>query len=506
MLQSASEFSNTTTFFVSCNLRNLVDKDGHPIPPGPLFRYPYLGQYCELDFDRWARRFGSLVSVWMGDQLCVIISDPRAAQDLLVENGAIFSSRKNYFIKNELILHNRAMTASPYSQLRRQHRRIAMRYLSEKAVPNYVDFFRSEAISFLRSLHRESASCTQPVNPALSAVRFTLNNMLRISFGKRTSSIDDPLLHTIQKLVMEFDDITGPVSNAVDFIKPLQYLPTQTRTRGLNLNSDMNRVYGDLIGEMQRRLDSKEDVPDCLVKMLLETKDEEGLSSEDILMLAIAFAFGGVHSIAGIIQWFLAFMATHPGVSAAAQAEIDRVVGRERLPNNDDEKHSPYVRAIIKERIHSPFWVPTPHYSTADFVYNGMYIPKDTVMILNCWTIHHNEDRYPDAFTFNPDRYLGDDLGSSMSSKLRDPMKRDHWAFGAGRRICPGFAIAERELWISISSLLWAYNFEVVPEEPICLDEYEGSSGRTPLPFRMKLTLRHDAAEKLLEDDNSMAI
>ncbi|KAJ6525470.1 cytochrome P450 [Mycena vulgaris] len=528
MLQSASEFSNTTTFFPLCHSakafialfvlvlclhrflirRNLVDKDGHPIPPGPLFRYPYLGQYCELDFDRWARRFGSLVSVWMGDQLCVIISDPRAAQDLLVENGAIFSSRKNYFIKNEIILHNRAMTASPYSQLWRHHRKLAMRYLAEKSVPNYVDFFASEAISLLRSLHRESASCTQPVNPALSAVRFTLNNMLRISFGKRTSSIDDPLLHTIQKLVMEFDEIAGPVSNAVDFIRPLQYLPTRKRTRGLNLNSDMNRVYGDMIGEIQRRLDSKEDVPDCLVKMLLETKDEEGLSSEDIFMLAIAFAFGGVHSIAGIIQWFLAFMATHPAVAAAAQAEIDRVVGRERLPNDDDEKHLPYVRAIIKEvqRIHSPFWVPTPHYSTADFVYNGMYIPKDTVMILNCWTIHHNEDRYPDAFTFNPDRYLGDDLSSIMSSKLRDPMKRDHWAFGAGRRICPGFAIAERELWISISSLLWAYNFEVVPEEPICLDEYEGTSGRTPLPFRMKLTPRHDAAEKLLEEDNIMAI
>ncbi|KAJ7892450.1 cytochrome P450 [Mycena leptocephala] len=356
----------------------------------------------------------------MGDQLCIIISDPRAAQDLLVESGAIFSSRKKYYMKNELILHNRVMTASPYSQCWRHHRKIAMRYLSEKAVPSYVDFFASEAVSLLRSLHRESSSCTQPVNPVLSAVRFTLNNMLRISFGKGTSSIDDPLLHTIQKLVMEFDDITGPVSNAVDFIKPLQYLPTHTRTRGVNLNSDMNHDYGDMIGQMQRRLDLKEDVSDCLVKMLLETKEEEGLSSEDILMLAVAFAFGEVHSIAGIVQWFLAFMATHPAVAAAAQAEIDRVVGQERLPNNDDENNLPYVRVIIKEvqRIHLPFWVPTPHYSTADFVYNGMYIPKDAVVILNCWMIHHNEDRYPDAFTFSPDRYLGDDLSSIMSSTV----------------------------------------------------------------------------------------
>ncbi|KAJ6589401.1 cytochrome P450 [Mycena capillaripes] len=477
--------------------KNIIDKDGNALPPGPFFRYPYLGQHCELTFDRWAKRFGPLFSVWIGDQLFVVISHPHVAQDLLVENGAIFSSRKNYFLKNELVLHNRAITASPYSQMWRKHRKIAMRYLSEKAVHNYIDAFESEVVSLLRSLHHESKGGSQPVSPVLSAVRFSLNNKLKICFGSRTYSLDDPLLHTIQN-----------ISNAVDFIKPLKYLPTRTRSRGVKLNAEMNRVYGEMIQSLQCRLDRAEDVPDCFVRMLLETRHEESLSSEDILMLAVAFAFGGVHSIAGIIQWFLAFMVTHPGVAATAHAEMDRVLGRERMPNNDDEKDLPYVRAIIKEvqRIHSPFWVPTPHFSTADFVYNGMYIPKDTVIILNCWTIHHNEERYPDAYTFNPDRYLGDDLSSSASAKLRDPMKRDHWTFGAGRRICPGFAVAERELWLAISGLLWAFNFKDVPEEPICLDEHERSSGRTPLPFRMLLTPRHEAAKQLLMSGEKTSI
>jgi hypothetical protein len=49
------------------------------------------------------------------------------------------------------------------------------------------------------------------------------------------------------------------------------------------------------------------------------------------------------------------------------------------------------------ERAHSPFWLATPHFSTEDFVYNGMYIPKNTALILNCYEIHHNEDKYPDS-------------------------------------------------------------------------------------------------------------
>ncbi|KAJ7118892.1 cytochrome P450 [Mycena epipterygia] len=201
-------------------------------------------------------------------------------------------------------------------------------------------------------------------------------------------------------------------------------------------------------------------------------------------------------------------MATHPSIAAAAHEEMNRVVGRARLPTIADEKNMPYVRAIIREvqRGHAPFWVPTPHYSTADFVCNGMYIPKDTVIVLSRWTIHHNEERYPDPFTFNPDRYLGNDLSCSASSKLRDPMKRDHWTFGAGRRICPGLALAERELWLAISGLLWTYSFHSVPEEPISLEEYEGASGRTPLPFRMKLSPRHELAKHILEADNKMAM
>lgn len=50
----------------------------------------------------------------MGNQLVVVISDPVVARDLLVVNGAIFSTRKTYFMKNQVILRGRAITASEY--------------------------------------------------------------------------------------------------------------------------------------------------------------------------------------------------------------------------------------------------------------------------------------------------------------------------------------------------------------------------------------------------------
>ena len=37
---------------------------------------------------------------------------------------------------------------------------------------------------------------------------------------------------------------------------------------------------------------------------------------------------------------------------------------------------------------------------------------------------------------------------------------RDHYGYGAGRRICPGMHLAERNMFLSIAKLLWAFRFE----------------------------------------------
>ena len=42
-------------------------------------------------------------------------------------------------------------------------------------------------------------------------------------------------------------------------------------------------------------------------------------------------------------------MVLYPDVMKRAQAEIDSVVGRDRMPTFADEPHLPYVRAMVKE-------------------------------------------------------------------------------------------------------------------------------------------------------------
>ncbi|KAI0088423.1 cytochrome P450 [Irpex rosettiformis] len=487
--------------------KNVADKDGNTIPPGPLMRLPYLPDYPERTLHGWAQKYGPLYSFYLGNQLYVVVSDANIARELLVNNGAIFSSRKQYFVKNQTILKGRAITASPYGETWRNHRKIAAQLLTPKAVAGYNDTLDYECRIMLRSLYKESQNGTAPISPAHYTGRYTLNNMLTLSFAMRTDSTSDPLIERILSMAMEFNDLTGPLSNLVDFVEPLQWIPTKTHARAAKLHSNFLEVYGGMVLSVKKRMEAGENVPHCLAKVLIEGQQQEKLDWEDVCMLSAAFALGGVHSTSGIIQWFLALIGKHPDIQARAHHELDLVVGRERWPDAEDEKSLPYVRAIIKEvlRVHAPFWNATPHSSTEDFVYNGMYIPKGAALILNCFTLHHNEQRYEDPHTFNPDRYLGDDLSSSESAHQANPMDRDHWSFGAGRRICPGINVAERILFLAISRLLWAFTIHELPTEPISLEEYEGTSGRTPKPFRVHLVPRHDRVDAAMEAEQEIS-
>lgn len=113
------------------------DGKGNRIPPGP-FGLPLLGQSClyssthirlrihpgsfpflthypEVTLDYWYKKFGKMYSFRLGNQLVMAISDPRIVKDLMVTNGAIFSSRKDMFVKAQTIFLRRAITGTGYN-------------------------------------------------------------------------------------------------------------------------------------------------------------------------------------------------------------------------------------------------------------------------------------------------------------------------------------------------------------------------------------------------------
>lgn len=68
----------------------------------------------------------------------------------------------------------------------------------------------------------------------------------------------------------------------------------------------------------------------------------------------------------------------HPDVQARGQAEMDKVIGRDRLPDFADREQLPYISAICREVMRWRLIAPLAgsHATSSDDVYNGYFIPK----------------------------------------------------------------------------------------------------------------------------------
>lgn len=87
-----------------------------------------------------------------------------------------------------------------------------------------------------------------------------------------------------------------------------------------------------------------------------------------------------------LLSFFMA-MAMHPEVQRKAQAELDAVVGPDRLPEHGDREALPYINAIAKEALRWQNVVPlgVVHRCMEANEYNGYLIPEGTLIIPNAW-------------------------------------------------------------------------------------------------------------------------
>jgi cytochrome P450 len=80
-------------------------------------------------------------------------------------------------------------------------------------------------------------------------------------------------------------------------------------------------------------------------------------------------------------------MAIHPEVQSRAQAEIDAVVGNDRLPTMADKAALPYLHQVLLEvlRWGPPAPLALDHSNSKPMFYQGWFIPKGSTIVPNVW-------------------------------------------------------------------------------------------------------------------------
>jgi len=200
--------------------------------------------------------------------------------------------------------------------------------------------------------------------------------------------------------------------------------------------------------------------------------------------------------VSAIYSFFLA-LTMHPEVVRKAQAEIDAVVGKDRLPTFMDRPHLPYINALTMEVFRWNSVVPTsvPHRVMQDDIHEGYLIPKGSLVIPNIWKFAHDPRTYAKPFEFNPERFIA----TKDHTPERDPREL---CFGFGRRICPGIHLADASVFISCAMSLAVFDITKVVENGVTIEPvHENTTGTIshPKPFKCSIKPRSEKAISLIE-------
>lgn len=175
------------------------------------------------------------------------------------------------------------------------------------------------------------------------------------------------------------------------------------------------------------------------------------------------------------------------------QREVDKVVDRSRLPTIEDQTQLPYVMAFIYEVMRYTSFVPLtiPHSTTADTSLMGYFIPKNSVVFVNQWSINHDPAIWTQPETFDPDRFLDEDgaLNKDLTSSVL--------IFSLGKRRCIGEDLSKMQLFLFTSLIAHQCHITADPTKKPTMD-YDYGLTLKPYPYYISVALRDNMA--LLEE------
>ncbi|KAI0313704.1 cytochrome P450, partial [Amylostereum chailletii] len=395
-------------------------------PPGPA-PLPFIGNLLDIPahasgrtYAAWGKQYGSdLISVRSLGPLTIVVNTARAARELFDSRALIYSDRPRYAMV-DLMGWDFNSSLMPYGNRWRISRRMTHQFMHANAAKAYQPLLASKARVLLDTLRRDPGAFRE----SLSQSAYTTSIAMSIAYAYDVRPGYDQYAAISVKAVEKLSDVLFPGAMVVNAFPILTRLPSWFPGTGFQTYANEARSYTTLMREatlayVQKEMSSGTAKPSMALTMI-EANDandggEEGMSYvRDVAAMAYAGMRSSRHlplATLSAITTFVLAMVLHPAVQRRAQAKVDAVVGRDRLPTFDDRAALPYVEAVCREVLR---WNPVTPLGVArrvmqDDEYDGHLIPAGSTLHYNTWGILHDPDVYPDPESFQPERFLNAD-------------------------------------------------------------------------------------------------
>ncbi|KAJ3681455.1 hypothetical protein LUZ60_015944 [Juncus effusus] len=470
------------------------------LPPGPP-RLPIIGnlhqmrgEYPHLIVKKLVEAYGPVMYLKLGQVEFVVTSSRESAEEVLKTQDLNFAFRPNILFGQILMYDCSDLVFSPYGPYYKQLRKLfIMELLSPKRVKSFSLIRQEENDKMVIDLAEASKTYDQVsgVNIRDHLNRLTSTILMRTAFGRL------PIKNASQFMVLITQVLAGVTGFTVaDFFPSIKFLSVLSGLRPKlgNLRTQLDGLFDEIVAEhskMTGKVDAdKEDLLDVLLRLKEHGGLEVPLSMENIRAAIIDAFVGGTETSSSGAEWVMSELVKNPRVLKKAQEEVRKALeGKLNNLHELDIGKLEYLHLVVKEtlRMHpiAPILMPRVCQETCQI--QGYTVPAGSRMLVNAYTIMRDPKYWEDPNEFKPERFEINQVDYKGTNY-------EYLPFGAGRRMCPGLGFGVANIMMSVSCLLYYFDWKMpggVNPEDLDMSEAPGAAPVRKNPLHLIPVLRH---------------
>lgn len=459
------------------------------LPPTPGRRLPIFGHLFLVkknpleQFIQWKKRLGDVFMIQMGQVRMIVLSGHQVMVEAFVKQAEIFSDRHVIFGKNANV--GVLFSSGPNWKAQRS---TSLGILREFGMGKNIlaDKIADEVEAYMTEISKLEG---QPSDLGPLTNMCVSNVICAIIFGKRFELDDAKFIRMMQNLRerVQGSSNTSAFRSFPILVRIMLYLPFDPTglKKIMKLVAEESQFSTKIVEELLNDPDAPLSFVGSYMREMTnkeqKSPDSKNYLDKKNLLRNISHLFiAGTETTASAISWCFLHIIHNPKVGEKIYNEISENIGLERPPSMQDRPRLRYLQAVILETLRIGNVVPLSliHKSTEDAFIGGYFIPKNSMIVPNLYSVLMNEEVWGDPYKFRPERFL-DANGDIIKSEQLVP-------FSLGRRVCLGESLARMELFLFLAATF--QRFKIMAPDPDDLPEVKGVYGVTmsPKPFKIK--------------------